>query len=197
METFVALAVGVGNLGRQDKPRKRMIPWIEELNLLLSKSSQSTILSSYGHTGNFIIRSTATQESIAAELGISMGVPCAVLMLAELSNVVNLLGRTNSADSTQYRRTPGAAFLVSGTPTLQKLSDTERAGYSRINGSVIAISKRDALTLGGILDRSRREGGWGAIAGDVGWQLGGRWTARSMRTLSGALKQANSIASSS
>ena len=197
METFVALAVGVGNLGRQDKPRKRMIPWIEELNQLLSKSSQSTILSSYGHTGNFIIRSTATQESVAAGLGISMGVPCAVLMLAELSSVVNLLGRTNDADSTQYRRTPGAAFLVSGSSTLQTLSDTERAGYSRINGSVIAISKRDALTLGGILDRSRREGGWGAIAGDVGRQLGGRWTARSIRTLSGVLKQANSVASSS
>jgi hypothetical protein len=197
METFVAVAVGVGNLGRQGRPRKPMVLWIAELNQLLSKLSRITILSSYGHTGNFIVRSAASKESISTELRIAMGVPSALLTLGELSSVMNLLDAKNEADTTEYRRTPGAAFLVSGTPTLQALSDTERAGYSRINGSVIAISKRDALTLGGILDRSRREGGWGAIAGDVGRQLGGKWTARSMRTLSGALKQANSAASSS
>ena len=196
MEIFVALGVGVGNLGRQDKPRKRMSVWIEELNQLLSKSSRMTILSSYGHTGNFIVRSDASQEAVAAELRNSMGVPCAVLTVAQLSSVVNLLGARNEADSTQYRRTPGVAFLVSGTPTPQTLSDSERSSYRRVSGSVVAISKRDALTLRGILDRNRRGGGWGATAADVGRQLGGKWTARSIRTLSGAIKRAQSGSSS-
>jgi hypothetical protein len=197
METFVAFAVGVGNLGRQGKPRKRMSLWVEELNQLLLKSSQTTILSSYGHTGNFIVRSVGSRACLAAELGNSMGVPCAVLTIAELSNVVKQLGTQDEADSTQYRRTPGAAFLVSGTPTSRTLSDTERARYCRVNGSVVAIRKHDALTSRGILDRARRAGGWGAIAGEIGRQLGGKWTARSMRTLSGILERAQGARSSS
>lgn len=122
-----------------------------------------------------------------------MGVPCAVLTIAELSNVVNQSGMQNEADSTRYRRTPGAAFLVSGTPTLQRVSDTKRASSFRVSGLVVAIRKRDALTLRGILDRNRRGGGWGAIAAEIGHQLGGKWTARSIRTLSGTLKKAKAL----
>ena len=194
----MALAVGVGNLGRQGKPRKRMSFWIEELNQFLSKSSRTTILSSYGHTGNFVVRSVASQENVAAELRNSMGVPCAVLTLAELSSVVNFLGaKKEAADGIQYRRTPGAAILVIGTPTLQALSDNPRASYARMNNSVVLVAKLDALTTGGTLDRNRREGGWGALAIHIGRQLGGKWTARSMRTLSGILKQARNAESSS
>jgi hypothetical protein len=189
METFVALAVGVGNLGRKGKPRKRMSLWIEELNQILPKSSQTTILSSYGHTGNFVVRSVRSRESLAADLGHSMGVPCAVLTIAELSSVVKQFGTQEEADSTQYRRTPGAAFLVSGAPTLQTLFDTERASYSRVSSSVVAVRKRDALTPKGLLDPNRRHGGWGAIADEVGRQLGGKWTSRSTRTLSGILER--------
>jgi hypothetical protein len=194
METFVVLAVGVGNLGRQGKPRKRMIAWIKEFNQLLSKSSRTTILSSYGHTGNFIVRSPERKEKVAAELTSSMNVPCAVLALAELLNVVNLAAEKNEADGATYRSTPGAAFLVSGRPTLQALPDTDRTSYARVNDSIVAVTKRDALTLRGTLDRNRREGGWGAIAANVGRQLGGKWTARSKRTLSGALREAQSFA---
>lgn len=197
METFIVFAVGVGNLGRHGKPRKRMNLWIEEINQLLSKSAQTKVLSSYGHTGNFIVRSGGTRESVATELRHSMGVPCAVISITELSSVVSVQGTKTETESTQYRRTPGAAFLVSGTLSLRTLSDTERASYSRINGLVVAVSKRDALTSGAILDRNRREGGWGAIAAEVGYQLGGRWTARSMRTLSGSLMEAQSAASAS
>jgi hypothetical protein len=45
------------------------------------------------------------------------------------------------------------------------------------------------LVVGGKLDRNRR-GGWGGVSHDIAQQLGGRWTARSRRTIDGLRNRA-------
>ena len=54
----------------------------------------------------------------------------------------------------------------------------------------VLLFKHDNETPSGILDRNRRSGGWGAVAADLGRNLGGTWTARSIRTLAGTLQSA-------
>lgn len=46
------------------------------------------------------------------------------------------------------------------------------------------------MTQGGTLDRERRDGGWGAVSGDVSRAVGEVWTARSLRTVIGTLEKA-------
>ena len=86
------------------------------------------------------------------------------------------------------RLTPGAAFLTEGIVAPSPLVPTRRAAYRRLSDHVVLVWKRDVLTDGGVLDRDRRAGG--AIAGEVERQIGGRWTARSIRTLAGSLRVA-------
>ena len=53
--------------------------------------------------------------------------------------------------------------------------------------SVVLVHKRDTVTPAAILAEND---GWGlgAVAAEVGRQLGGEWTARSVRTLAGTLR---------
>jgi hypothetical protein len=67
---------------------------------------------------------------------------------------------------------------------------TPRAILWEISPSAIGVWKRDNLDEGGTLDRNRRGGGWGKISHDIETQLGGRWTARSHRTVDGLARKA-------
>jgi hypothetical protein len=81
-------------------------------------------------------------------------------------------------------------MLVSGNASGRLPDFTRRAKYIAFSSTVVLVLKKDAVTDKGILDRSRRFGGWGAIAGEIAKFLGGQWTARSYRTLSGTLRRA-------
>ena len=102
--------------------------------------------------------------------------------MAQLSTPAPLTGEAS------VRWTPGAALRADGVPQASGLQDTSRAVYQRFSDSVVLVHKRDAVTPAAILDRERRMGGWGAVAAEVGRQLGGEWTARSVRTLAGTLR---------
>ena len=83
----------------------------------------------------------------------------------------------------------GSGATGGRVPQASGLQDTSRAVYQRFSDSVVLVHKRDTVTPAAILDRERRRmGGWGAVAAEVGRQLGGEWTARSVRTLAGTLR---------
>lgn len=188
MQTFVAFVLGVGNLGSHREPRKRMAIWIRDMNLSLANFSSTRVLDAYGHTGNFIVSARGEREFVAGELRKVLKTGCAVLTLSDLSSVLGALVDDCKPESDCYRRTPGAVLLVDGNPSERNLCDASIATYDRFDASVITVQKKDALTPKGTLDQARRGGGWGAIASDVGKQIGGKWTARSKRTLLGVLK---------
>ena len=81
------------------------------------------------------------------------------------------------------RPTPGLAFAVT-PPAAGDLSSTSRAVLRRVFTDIVAAWKLD-LIRDGKLDSTHRRGGWGGVSADVAQQVGGRWTARSRRTIDG------------
>ena len=193
MATLLAFGVGLGNLGKSSRRRIPASSWIEQLNRTLStEGSGTTISRSYGHTGNFVVRATSDRDTAAAALEHALGVRCAVLMLSELQRVVRVLDRCvePAAVDTNARRTRGAAFLVGGVVREGLPASTAAACYVQRLPKAVLLFKHDVLTSKGTLDRTRRSGGWGAVAAHLGRTLGGTWTARSIRTLAGTLQAA-------
>jgi hypothetical protein len=88
------------------------------------------------------------------------------------------------------RYTRGAALFVSGKADDGLPDATPQVTYLQRAPDWVLVFKHDVETTDGSLDRNRRGGGWGAVAGHVGRQLGGIWTARSKRTLAGTLRVA-------
>ena len=195
MTTLLGFGVGLGNLGRSRLKRMPALAWIRRLNDALSaKASGAQIVRSYGHTGNFIVRATSDPEQVAAELSNALETPCAVLSVSDLQDVVQTLQdsplpKTREALS---RFTGGAAFLI-GTARDGLPTSTPHASYMLRHPKTVLLFKHDIETPSGVLDRNRRSGGWGAVAGDLNRTLGGTWTARSIRTLNGTLEAANAI----
>lgn len=192
MAIMLAFGVGLGNLGRSSRQRIPASAWIRGLNEALSaKVSAARIVRSYGHTGNFVVSASSDPEIAAAELGDVLGTPCAVMPVSDFYEIVQTLQDCPSPKRVDagVRFTRGAAFLIGagqdGLPT-----STDHATYILRRPKAVLLFKHDIETPGGILDRKRRSGGWGAVAAHLGHTLAGTWTARSMRTLLGTLRAA-------
>ena len=189
--TYVAFGVGLGNLGPRARTRVPKLDWIAQLNdSLRSVAPGMVVRSSFGHTGNFVVTAAAEPSAAAIALARVLETPVAVMRIEELQQVVGRLGGECRHEA-GVRLTPGAALLTEGMARPGPLKSTERAEYRRLSDRVVLVGKRDALTDAGVLDRERRAGGWGAVAGEVERQVGGRWTARSIRTLAGSLRLAH------
>jgi hypothetical protein len=190
MKTFVGFGVGLGNLGRFGPPRILAASWIAQLNGRLSTANaRSVVVGTYGHTGNFVVNSSGPINEVANELTAAVA-PCAVLEIEELQAIVEGLRDLRlEAAPPAVRYTPGAALLVAGTPRPGMPGVSSRATYVTRLGSAVLLAKNDRITRADTLDRNNRMGGWGAVSAEVGQALGGRWTARSNRTLSGVLSK--------
>jgi hypothetical protein len=192
METLVVFGVGLGNFGRFAPKRVKAAVWIRRLNTtLMNYSEPIKVLTTFGHTGNFVVRSAASREIVRHRLAKALKTPCAAIKVVELKKLNAAISNLPFIPLRQgFRYTRGAAILVSGNASGRLPDFTRRAKYITFSPTVVLVLKKDAVTDRGILDRSRRFGGWGAIGGEIASFLGGRWTARSYRTLLGTLRRA-------
>jgi hypothetical protein len=168
-----------------------MADWIELLNQRLSTDGRSTrVRAAYGHTGNFVVTSEASRKTVASEITEVLGTVCAVVSLSELTGITDRLRQISpdNAQSSTFRHSPGAAFHVCGDCRSHVPNQTRLARYVERTAGAVLLLKHDPVTPRGVLNRDRRMGGWGAVATEVGRMLGGQWTARSGRTLSGVVR---------
>lgn len=195
MQTFAVFGVGLGNLGGSKRKRVKAARWVAQLNLLLkAASAPTTVVASYAHTGNFIVQSMAKRKTVCQAMGQVLGTSCAVLTISELQTLAEKLEELEiPAPLPRLRYTPGAVIQVLGSPIQSAPGPTTRATYHKFTDSIVIALKHDPTTRRGILDSNRRGGGWGAIAVETGQTLGGRWTARSHRTITGSLRRALGI----
>jgi hypothetical protein len=170
-----------------------MSDWALDINRKLGDLPSSTkIVDWYGHTGNFVIESSRTDRTdIANELTSIVGTFLSVLSYDEAINFVSTTEEAPSPPPLEGKRwTGGIAFAVKAPPCQSVPKPTSHAVFFAISDFAVGAWKEDQLTEDGILDKERRGGGWGAVSGDVSEQVGGTWTARSLRTIRGTLEKA-------
>lgn len=193
MAIYAVFAVGVGNLGEARKPRRLMVEWLELMNMHLSLGHPSVrIVGFFGHTGNFLADSVSNDleqvttrfKGLLSTEWVVLPIEDVVIALAALANVSEPQGEHG------VRWTLGLAFHEASAVTWRSLETTPRAVLWTVSPCTIGLWKRDNLNQDGILDRIRRGGGWGAISDDIERQIGGRWTARSCRTVKGLVRKA-------
>jgi hypothetical protein len=169
-----AFGVGLANFagGRHLSPREVVARIARELPLVAS----------YGPTGNVALEDGPVVDAPAA-LAMVTGTAWAVVRAEHLESGLNALAAMSApSHAADERPTPGLAFAVTAGYG-GSLTSTSRAILQRLSGDMIIVWKLDRLD-GSRLHKDRR-GGWGAISTDISRQIGGRWTARSRRTLDG------------
>jgi hypothetical protein len=171
-----AFGVGLANFASgRDMPPTAVVAAIAD---------EMAVVASYGSTGNVAVEDGDVDE-IRRRLTTVTGTAWAMVSSERLEDGLRTLGTTPSPQpSTQVERaTPGLAFAVT-TGRDGPLVSNERAVLHRLGIDMVAVWKLDRLD-GSRLDRDHRRGGWGAVSVDISRQVGGRWTARSRRTLDG------------
>jgi hypothetical protein len=166
-----------------------MKEWVRTGNTKLAEVGFSTrVKDSFGHTGNFVIESKDDSSEVAKQLQSIFNTPFSVISLDELRKCVPSAERGEVPEQQANARwTLGMVFAVEGQPVAKEIHDTPHARFRSIAPNIVGAWKQDQLTGSGILDRDRRAGGWGAVSGYVSRQVGGKWTARSLRTVRGIL----------
>ena len=186
---YIAFGVNVGNLGRGREIRESMSVRCDRINRTLRRNNVDLrIITYYGHTGNLVLETVTLQPVDAgkalsdADRGVWMALSTEALRTAVL-RVKNLPAPMSEHG---VRWTPGLVFAVTKTPSVN-VESSAKVYLCGISASIVAAWKRDRTTAQGILDRTKREGGWGAVSAVVANQTETRWTARSLKTLEGIL----------
>ena len=171
-----AFGVGLANFasGRHLRPTDVVDAIADEL----------PVVASYGSTGNVALEE-GNMDEIRRILERVTGTAWAVVSAEHLEDGLSALSAmpVPLTQPTNERPTPGLAFAVNPARN-GGLDSTSRAILHRLSADLVAVWKLDLLD-GARLDRDRRRGGWGAVSADIDRQVGGRWTARSRRTLDG------------
>ena len=194
MTLYLAFGVNIGNLRRTSGQRRRLMKdWIRDVNQRLAETGASTkVLDSFSHTGNFVVESDNDRSQVASHLSSVFDTQFAVLSIDELGEYALIMKKASPPEpKAGFRWTPGLVFAVSSEQaTGHKLHDTPHARFYLMPLRVIGAWKLDQLTTSGVLDREKRGGGWGAVSNDISLQIGGKWTARSLKTVKGVLELA-------
>lgn len=156
---LLAFAVGQNNFGAG---RTRMAELVPEIVRHLPADARW--LRFHGHSGNVAV-DTSDPGALFEALRAASGREWAVVPAEQVAEALQALGPVQEVGG--IRLTPGLAFRVG-------------------DGMIVPVVKRDALA-GGVLDKARRDGGWGAVSSQVGRTHPGRWTARSWRPVTGLL----------
>lgn len=192
MAIYVALGVGVGNLGRGRAPRRPMLKWVDMMNMDLSHGHPSVrIVGFFGHTANFLADSASTDlEQVTARFRGLLATDWVVCPIADMvAALIALDHASKPQEEYGIRWTRGLAIHGAVSIAWGTVTTTPRAVLWTISPGIIGVWKRDNIGPDATLDRIRRRGGWGAISDDIGSQIGGRWTARSYRTVNGLVRK--------
>ncbi|MBM3221005.1 MAG: hypothetical protein FJZ38_20400 [Candidatus Rokubacteria bacterium] len=198
LERSIIFGVGIGNLGRARQRRVPTADRVTEINERLRvRALAAYIACAFGHTANYVMCCESHPPlELIGKVREALGFESAILPVANVRTALrDASSGTEPPRETGRRWTDGIAFHVSGTLTQTEAKSTERAVLWRISRDQVGIWKRDIETPEGQLDRDRRKGGWGAVAGEISKQLGGSWTARSLRTVAGIVRKAESLSS--
>ena len=190
MEVYAVLGVGLGNVGRGQARRRTMADWVALLNAQLAAGQPPVeIRGSFRQTGSFLAASpSGVLEEVSGRFG---GLLDTEWVVRPLSDVMSALTALSMAPGPEVE--PGirwtAGLVLHGGAGLPcgAVTSTARAVLWRISPAIIGAWKRDRENENGRLNPGERGGGWGAVAKDVGRQLGGRWTARSHSTVQGLI----------
>jgi hypothetical protein len=198
MQLYLGFGVNVGNLGRRQPERESMGAWVKRLNQALENHRAGIrVIAHFAHTGNLVISSAFDVAVAAAMLSRIDKVIWVVVPATIVRESVERIREFGSPfPEPGVRWTPGIAFALSEPDLTVKLVPTRNGDFRPLSPSTVALWKRDLLTSRGILERSRRSGGWGALSTDLQIQAGGKWTSRSLRTIDGTLARATSAAES-
>lgn len=192
MATYAVFGIGVGNLGRSRKPRRPMPKWVEQLNERLRGGSPAVhVIGFFGHTGNFLAESPSTDlQEVTARFSGLLNTKWVLRPIDDLRAALAAQAATPPPETEEgVRWTLGLAFHGLDGIQCRQLSTTPGAVLWKMSPYTIGVWKRDNLGADETLDKDRRGGGWGHISDDVERQLGGRWTARSSRTVDGLLRR--------
>ena len=170
-----AFGVGLANFGRGREPSPGEI--------IASIKGRLHVVASYGATGNVALDDSDISE-VRQVLEEVTPTAWAVVGAEDLELALNVLAEAaEPVHMVNERPTPGLAFAVT-PPSVGDVSSTSRAVLRRVSTDIVAAWKLD-LIRDGKLDSTHRRGGWGGVSADVARQVGGRWTARSRRTILG------------
>ena len=196
MTLFFAFGVDMGNLRKDVVPRAKMQALIKSWNkqLVSTKDVSLEFLGFYRHTGNFLFEAHGNDqvERVVKALAQTETLPVfAVFPKDKFLSCLRLLRKAllQAPSILPGRRwTPGLVMDVSprgGVPPTP-FSD-EKAVFSAIGLPRIRLAwKGDILGKNGqTLDRTKREGGWGALSDRMRKAAGGVWTARSISSIEG------------
>jgi hypothetical protein len=193
---YAVFAVGIGNLGRQRTPRCPMTEWVKRLNRALGNGTPPLqVVGFFGHTGNFLVSCSITDpESVRACFIGQLQTDWIVRRIEDVKSAVTASATYPKPEARAgIRWTQGLAFSEDPNVECRRLQRTPRAILWEVCRGISGVCKADCLAERDILDRHRRSGGWGKISEDIGNQLGGRWTARSLRTVQGLLRKATAL----
>jgi hypothetical protein len=187
-ELVFAFGVGFNNFATGRGSMDQLV--LDAQRALSKKGIAAGVTAWYGATGNLAVRSALPDQELADELERAFGRPFAVVESSELEAAFAALENwERPVNEPGVRWTPGAAFRVQGPLPPADLAPTRRGHFLRVTERTVAVLKRDFETPQGRLDPSRRQGGWGAISGDIAKQTGDGsiWTSRSVRPMLGLL----------
>jgi len=196
---FFAFGVDMGNLRKDVMPRARMEELIRSWNKRLASTENVSLefLGFYRHTGNFLLEAHGNDqiERVVKALAQTETLPVfAVFPKDEFISCLGLLRRAllQTPGTIPGRRwTPGLVLDVSpkgGTPPTP-FAD-EKAVFGAFGLARIRVAwKGDILAKNGLtLDKTKREGGWGALSDRMKQAAGGMWTARSISSIEGLVE---------
>lgn len=199
MTLFFAFGVDMGNLRKDVMPRARMQELIRSWNKQLASTESVSIefLGFYRHTGNFLFEAHGNDqlERVIKILAQTEALPVfAVFPKDEFLSCLGLLRRAllQTLETQQERRwTPGLVMDVSpkgGIPPTPFVD--EKAVFGAFGLPRIRVAwKGDILAKNGqTLDKTKREGGWGALSDRMKQAAGGIWTARSISSIEGLVQ---------
>jgi hypothetical protein len=173
-----------------------MTEWVKRLNRTLGNGTPPLqVVGFFGHTGNFLVSCSLTDpEAVKARFIGQLETDWIVRRIEDVKRAVTESATYPEPDARAGTRwTQGLAFSEDPNLDCRRLQRTPRAILWEVCRGISGVWKADSLAERDILDRNRRSGGWGKISEDIGTQLGGRWTARSLRTVQGLLRKANTL----
>jgi hypothetical protein len=171
-----AFGVGLANFaaGRSRLPRQ----------IAADVAAALPLIAWYGATGNLALVA-GDDVDVAQRLAEITGTAWAVIPAQDLVAALEALeAQPAPRVPAGIRPTPGLAFAFEPAQPGLISSIPEVAALRQLNDRIVLVHKLDVLE-GNRLDRARRRGGWGRISAAVARQVGGRWTARSRRPLTG------------
>jgi hypothetical protein len=195
-KTVVLFAFGIGNFSGNRLPKGGWTATLKEA--FGARGLDPTAVASFGHSGNFVVNGAASMTVVRETAESVLKKECAVVTLSELASLIRALEelrlpRASKRDGKLTRWTKGAVLPISGSAKGFSPWPSDRGRYLALDGRCILAAKSDCVLPDGTLDKDNRKGGWGGLSDDVTSRFGGKWTARSRRTLWGTLQCAIEI----